>query len=84
MHKQTLERLLTVELGLRTPRFKCQPLGRKLSGHIISDAFKGKTDAQRQRMIWDALEGPESVHEVGTLLAYTDDEWDIDLPAKAG
>jgi hypothetical protein len=38
-------------------------------------------------MIWDALDaelGAASVTEIGTLLAYTPDEWNINLPAKAG
>jgi acid stress-induced BolA-like protein IbaG/YrbA len=54
---------------------------------VISDTFRGKADSARQQMIWDALEsafGPQAPQHVGTLLAYTNDEWDIDLPAKAG
>jgi hypothetical protein len=38
-------------------------------------------------MIWDAIEasfGADAAPQVGTLLAYTNDEWDIDLPLKAG
>jgi hypothetical protein len=34
-------------------------------------------------MIWDALDaqlGAESARQVGTLLAYTPEEWNIDLP----
>jgi len=34
-------------------------------------------------MIWDALQaelGPESVHKVGTLLPYSPEAWNIDLP----
>jgi acid stress-induced BolA-like protein IbaG/YrbA len=36
-------------------------------------------------MIWDALDaelGPKAVHEVGTLLTYTPEEWNIDLHAE--
>ena len=39
-------------------------------------------DHQRQQMIWDALDeelGAASVKEVGMLLAYALDEWDLPL-----
>jgi hypothetical protein len=42
-------------------------------------------DSERQRRIWEALDaefGPESMDLVGTLLAYTDAEWDVDLAIK--
>ena len=88
MRKEEIERILTGKLRLESPRFKLQKVGQKISGHVISDTFARKTDSTRQRMIWDALEhelGPESVRQIGTLLAYTNDEWDVDLPsAKAG
>ena len=87
MRKIELEKLLTRRLKLETPRFKLQKFSNKLCGSVISDSFKRKGDHIRQKMIWDALNdefGPESIHRVGTLLAYTNDEWDVDLPAKAG
>jgi acid stress-induced BolA-like protein IbaG/YrbA len=87
MRKEELEQVLADSLKLRSPRFKLQKIGSKVSGHVISDTFRGKTDSARQQMIWDALEsafGPQASQHVGTLLAYTNDEWDVDLPAKAG
>lgn len=87
MRKEEVEQVLAGTLKLRSPRFKLQKIGSKVSGHVISDTFRGKADSSRQQMIWDALEaafGPEAPQRVGTLLAYTNDEWDIDLPAKAG
>lgn len=87
MRKEDLEEVLGGALKLRSPRFKLQKIGSKVSGHVISDTFRGKADSARQQMIWDALEsafGPEAPQQVGTLLAYTNDEWDVELPAKAG
>jgi len=56
--------------------------GGKVSGSVISDSFSGMSDSDRQKRIWDALDqefGEESVKLVGTLLAYTDAEWNVDL-----
>jgi len=56
-------------------------------GSIISKTFKGKSDRRRQKMIWDALEaglGTEFYRHVGTLLAYTPQEWNVELPAEVG
>jgi acid stress-induced BolA-like protein IbaG/YrbA len=87
MRKEEIEKALADRLNLRSPRFKLQKVGSKVSGHVISDTFRGKTDSARQRMIWDAIEaafGADAVRQVGTLLAYTNDEWDVNLPARAG
>jgi acid stress-induced BolA-like protein IbaG/YrbA len=58
---------------------------------VVSEAFRNKDASQRQKMVWDALEAElvgEAPLEVGTLLLYSPEEWDIDLPsalkAKAG
>ena len=86
MSKQELQRFLTRTLKLRSPRFELERLpGGKLSGSVISDTFKGKTDLARQKAIWDALDkayGARSTAEVGTLLAYTTAEWNVDLAGK--
>jgi acid stress-induced BolA-like protein IbaG/YrbA len=87
MSKIKLQQLLTRRLRLNEPVFKLEKIGSKLAGSIISQTFKGKSARQRQEMIWDALDaelGAESVHEVGTLLTYTPQEWNIDLPAEVG
>jgi acid stress-induced BolA-like protein IbaG/YrbA len=87
MSKIKLQQLLSQNLALHHPLFRLERIGSKLAGSIISDTFRGKSDRARQKMIWDALDaelGPESVKKVGTLLAYTPEEWNIDLPAKAG
>jgi acid stress-induced BolA-like protein IbaG/YrbA len=87
MSKEELKQLLTGRLRLVEPRFRLEKRGAKISGSVISDTFKGKSDHLRQRILWDALDaelGPESIRQVGTLLAYTNDEWDVELPAKAG
>jgi acid stress-induced BolA-like protein IbaG/YrbA len=87
MSKIKLQQLLSQDLVLHRPVFRLEKIGAKLAGSIISDTFRGKSDRVRQKMIWDALDaelGPASVREVGTLLAYTPQEWNIDLPAKAG
>jgi acid stress-induced BolA-like protein IbaG/YrbA len=83
MSKVKLQQLLTRRLRLTQPEFRLERIGSKLAGSIISETFKGKSARQRQKMIWDALDaelGAESVHEVGTILTYSPEEWNIDLP----
>jgi acid stress-induced BolA-like protein IbaG/YrbA len=83
MSKVKLQKLLIRQLGLVDPIFRLEKIGTKLAGSIISATFKGKSDRRRLHMIWDALDaelGSEAVLQVGTLLAYTPQEWDIDLP----
>ena len=75
-----IQETLTVKLNLEAPRFQLESAGAKVSGSIISASFRGMADSERQRRIWDALDkafGPEAVHRVGTFLAFTPDEWDI-------
>jgi acid stress-induced BolA-like protein IbaG/YrbA len=87
MSKVKMQQLLTQRLGLAQPIFKLEKIGAKLAGSIISETFKGKSDRERQRIIWDALDaelGAESVHQAGTLLAYTPDEWNVELPEHVG
>lgn len=73
--------ILTRRLNLRSPRFELESVGAKVSGSVISPSFRGMRDSERQRRIWEALHdeyGPESVYQVGTLLAFTPEEWDLD------
>lgn len=84
LSKQKLEDALTNALSLIEPKFILEKVGQKWSGNIISKTFSGCKDLKRQQMIWDALDakfGAESVHLVGTLLAYTPAEWEVDLEA---
>lgn len=56
--------------------------GGKVSGNVVSVVFAGKDDSKRQRLIWDALDkhfGEAAPQVVGTLLAYTPDEWNVTL-----
>lgn len=78
-----LKNVLTRRLKLRSPRFDLEklPSGR-ISGSVVSDTFKGVSDSVRQKRIWDALDaeyGETSARIVGTLLAYSDAEWDLPL-----
>lgn len=76
-----IETILTDRLKLEQPDFKLESAGSKVSGSVISPTFRGMPDSERQRLLWDALDaeyGPESVHRVGSLLAFTPDEWNID------
>lgn len=79
MDENALITCLTQDLQLHDPDFELERLpSGKLSGAVISRTFQGQPDTERQRRIWDALDrrfGPESIQEVGTLLAYTPDEW---------
>jgi hypothetical protein len=80
MRKVDLEEVLTRRLRLVKPRFKLERMGGTIAGSVISRSFKGKRDMVRLNMIWDALEaelGRDAVRKVGTLLAYSDDEWDM-------
>lgn len=76
-----IQSVLTRRLSLQDPRFALESTDMKVSGSIISSSFHNMTDSERQQRIWDALQqeyGPQSVQRVGTLLAFTPDEWDID------
>jgi acid stress-induced BolA-like protein IbaG/YrbA len=85
---------LSDRLRLKDPEFMLEKVGTRLVGNIVSTSFKGKSDLERQKMIWDALEdefGPDSVRVVGMLLAYTPEEWNFGAqelpkrkPGKAG
>ena len=81
MSQSKLKEILTRRLRLENPIFRLQGRGR-VSGSLMSPTFSGKGDSERQQMIWDALDeelGAASVREVGMLLAYAPDEWDLPL-----
>jgi hypothetical protein len=80
--KNSLARALTKRLRLRSPRFVLHKYGGRLSGSIVDARFAGMGDLQRQMLIWDALEDAfagQAARYVGTLLAYSDAEWDMPL-----
>ncbi len=81
-----IQSALTRRLNLEAPRFALESVGAKVSGSIISASFRGMSDSERQRRIWDALHeeyGAESVHRAGTFLAFTPDEWDLNEDSDA-
>jgi acid stress-induced BolA-like protein IbaG/YrbA len=85
MSKVKLQVLLTERLGLVDPIFKLEKIGSKWAGSVISETFHRKSDRDRQKMVWDALTaelGAGSVQQVGTLLAYTPQEWNVELPER--
>ncbi len=78
--KSKLRDILTSGLSLANPRFILEKVGGRLVGNIISPSFKGKSDHERQKLIWDELDrqlGAESTVLVGMLLAYTPEEWNM-------
>lgn len=89
--KLTVQRILAQKLNLHEPRFVLEKSDKRIMGSVISSSFKGKTDLRRQQLIRDALDEALGIHAnglVGMVLAYTPEEWDIDLEAdvmaKAG
>jgi len=87
MSKVKLQQMLSRNLELKGAEFKLEKIGSKLAGSIISETFRGISDRRRQKMIWDALDaelGEASIRKVGTLLAFTPEEWNMNLPAEVG
>jgi acid stress-induced BolA-like protein IbaG/YrbA len=86
MTEKQVSDILTKHLKLKSPRFELEQVpGGKVSGSVISDSFIGQSDSERQKAIWDALEqelGEQCTSVVGTLLAYTDPEWNVDLAER--
>jgi acid stress-induced BolA-like protein IbaG/YrbA len=76
-----IERTLTRRLNLKGAEFRLERAGGKVSGMVIAPKFRTMRDAKRQEVIWDALEsefGEQAVRRVGTLLAFTPEEWHVD------
>ena len=83
--KEQLKKILTQGLALKDPRYFLENAGGRIVGHVVSTSFKGKSDHERQAMIWDALDGAlgaDSVVLVGMLLAYTPEEWNLGAEGK--
>ncbi len=86
MSHEKLKEILIRRLKLKDPHFRLEGKGR-ISGGLVSATFTGKGDHERQQMIWDALDeelGAASVKEVGMLLAYAPDEWNLRLEGTVG
>lgn len=85
MSHEKLKEILTRRLKLKEPQFRLEGRGR-ISGSLVSATFSGKPDHRRQQMIWDALEaelGATSTKDVGMLLAYSPDEWNLRLEGNS-
>jgi stress-induced morphogen len=77
-----LQTLLSAELSLTEPEFHLERWGNRVSGSIVAPEFQGMRDSERQRIIWDALEkhfGKDLPGMIGMLLAFSPEEWNIDL-----
>lgn len=82
LSQSRLKKILIARLHLADPTFQLEMIGGKICGAIVSSTFRGKSDFDRQSMMWDAVEseaGSATARRVGTLLAYTPEEWNIDL-----
>jgi acid stress-induced BolA-like protein IbaG/YrbA len=87
MSKVKVQRALTRGLKLKEPKFRLERWGDRVYGSVISPTFGRMDDLQRQRSIWSALEaelGLNASRQVGMILAYTPDEWDLNTPESAG
>jgi len=76
--------LLTESLKLRAPRFVLERDGAMISGSVVSESFHNQGDLVRQQAIRNALDAAlelDARRHVGTILAYTPEEWDVDLEA---
>jgi acid stress-induced BolA-like protein IbaG/YrbA len=77
-----LRKILARRLKLSDPVFMLERFGRRVSGSVIDDKFFGMDDLKRQKAIRVALEmelGKDSTGQVGMILAFTPDEWDMPL-----
>ena len=86
-----LQQIVTSGLQLEEVHYQLEKSGNRISGHVISPAFRGLEHRERQKRIWDALEAElnvDAVKLVGLLLAYTPEEWSLgageseDVPLK--
>ena len=78
--KSKLKRIVTSGLHLEDVRYEWVESYGRISGHVISPAFRGVGYRERQKRIWDALEAelaPELLDLVGIILAYTPEEWEF-------
>jgi len=75
--REELEKII-LQLGLDNPKLELEltPTGR-IGGFIISDSFLGKSQIERQNMLWDKLDNildEEINSKVIGLLTMTPDE----------
>jgi len=50
--------------------------GGKVCGHVISPAFEGAGNKERQKSIWDILDRHNLGEKVGVLFGWTRLEWE--------
>ena len=85
MSKLKVQRVISERLGLDAPRFRLKTEGGMVFGSVISPTFKRMDDLERVRSIRDAIESgldTASARDVGTILAYTPEEWELDAPTQ--
>lgn len=81
--KEELTALLeNPESGIRDPKLDVEetPSG-KLGGFVVSPTFSGKSQLERQNMLWDYLDshlGPEGVLHIVSLVTVTPEEMEDD------
>mgnify|MGYP000283051770 CR=1 FL=1 len=81
--KEKLEALIKdVDSGIVNPEFDLEQIsGDKVAGFVISDSFKGKSQIERQNMIWDYLDenlDKTEILRIVSLLTMTPDEFEND------
>lgn len=85
MTQQQLRIFLTKELKLKAPQFRLETWGGRINGSIVSESFTRMGDSERQDRIWNALDrryGADAKREVGMLLAFSPEEWNIELEGR--
>lgn len=68
--------------GIETPEFRLEETsGSKVAGFIISKTFEGKTQIERQNMLWDYLDDnldKEQILRIVSIVTLTPDEAEED------
>jgi tRNA-dihydrouridine synthase len=81
--KEKLTALLTApESGITDPEFDLEvtPTG-KVGGFVVSPTFSGKTQLERQNMVWDYIDGhldKDDILRIVSLVTVTPEEMEED------
>ena len=65
------------DIGYTDDEIFLEAIGGKVAGHIISEAFRGESQIDRQNHLWAALEarlGPEELRSIAAILTMTPTE----------